>query len=319
MVVLAVRFFKQVVKLEVLRFSSVSKRFGDREVLKDISLNLQEGECIALLGPNGAGKSTIIQLALGLMSPTNGQIQLLSASSHLDAHEARYLVGVVPQYDSLDPDFTVEENLRVFGTYFGVPKPQLLERTEELLEFAALNSRRTESVSVLSGGMRRRLTLARALINKPKLLFLDEPTTALDPQAKHLMWERLIQLKRAGLSLFLTTHYMDEAQRLADRVIVIDRGVIVAQGSPVELIDQFVRGPVLEIWGMQAQHWVARLLDSDSPPMQRGETFYLFGDTARRFLDRLTALKPEGVEYLFRPSNLEDVFFHLTGRDLRDD
>lgn len=305
--------------MDVLSFTSVSKRFGDREVLKDISLRLQEGECIALLGPNGAGKSTIIQLALGLMTPSSGEVHLLTSRDQSDAHLARYEVGVVPQYDALDPDFTVEENLRVFGTYFGVGKPQLAERTEELLDFAALKSRRAEGVSVLSGGMRRRLTLARALINKPRLLFLDEPTTALDPQAKHLMWERLIQLKRAGLSLFLTTHYMDEAQRLADRVIVIDRGVIVAQGSPVELIEQFVKGPVLEVWGMKAQHWVTRLVAAEEAPMQRGETFYLFGDLARHFLDRLNALKPDGIEYLFRPSNLEDVFFHLTGRDLRDD
>lgn len=301
----------------VLTFEHVFKSYGTRQVLKDVSMALREGECLALLGPNGAGKSTIIQLALGLTCADSGDIALLGCDSTQTAHLARQSVGVVPQYDGLDPDFTVRENLLVFGAYFNIPIGELQQRTDELLQFAALTGRANDSVNSLSGGMRRRLALARSLINKPKLLFLDEPTTALDPQAKHLLWERLAQLKRQGLSLFLTTHYMDEAQRLADRVLVLDQGSVVAFGTPSELIAQYVAGPVLEIWGQDAAIWVEKLTGT-STVVQRGEVYFSVGDCARRLLEQLTSVRPRGVEYLFRPSNLEDVFFHLTGRDLRD-
>jgi lipooligosaccharide transport system ATP-binding protein len=301
----------------VLTFEHVFKKYGDRQVLNDISLFLREGECLALLGPNGAGKSTIIQLALGLAEVSSGAISLLDSRSIHTSHLARADVGVVPQYDGLDPDFTVRENLIVFGSYFDNQNLELEKRADALLQFSALFARSSDSVASLSGGMRRRLALARALINNPKVLFLDEPTTALDPQAKHLLWERLVQLKRQGLSLFLTTHYMDEAQRLADRVVVIDQGKMVAAGSPAELIERHVAGPVLEVWGIAAPVWMSKLVEH-SLVVQRGETYFASGDQARRLLEQLSSVRPKDVEYLFRPSNLEDVFFHLTGRDLRD-
>lgn len=304
----------------VLNLRGVGKFFRDREVLRSLDLYLEQGECLALLGPNGAGKTTTIQIALGLASASCGEVTVLNHSMPAESHLARQQIGVVPQYDALDPDFTVVENLIVFGGYFGIPKNLLEERARQLVEFASLSSRANDAVTSLSGGMRRRLTLARALVNKPQLLFLDEPTTALDPQAKHLIWERLTQLKRQGISIFLTTHFMDEAQRLADRVAVLDGGNIIATGTPADLIQEHVGSTVLEVWGSQAQLWIEKLEPADDAiSEQRGETFYLQGEVAKRMLDRLNAIKPEGVEFLFRPGNLEDVFFRLTGRDLRDD
>lgn len=304
----------------VLNLVGVAKSFGDRKVLNDLDLYLEQGECLALLGPNGAGKSTTIQIALGLASATEGHVSVLGHEMPAQSHLARQQIGVVPQYDALDPDFTVFENLIVFGGYFGIPKATLTERARQLVDFASLNSRAQDAVTSLSGGMRRRLTLARALVNKPQLLFLDEPTTALDPQAKHLIWERLMQLKRQGISIFLTTHFMDEAQRLADRVAVLDGGRIIATGTPADLIQQYVGSTVLEVWGASAQTWIEKLEPGDGVVTeQRGETFYLQGEVAKRMLDRLNAIKPEGVEFLYRPGNLEDVFFRLTRRDLRDD
>lgn len=304
----------------VLSFKGVAKVFGEREVLRNLNLDLSQGECLALLGPNGAGKSTAIQIALGLAQANRGYVTVLGYDMPDESHLARREIGVVPQYDALDPDFSVLENLVVFGGYFGISKADLIDRALQLVEFASLKNRVHDPVNSLSGGMRRRLTLARALVNGPRLLFLDEPTTALDPQAKHLIWERLSQLKRQGISIFLTTHFMDEAQRLADRVAVLDGGQVIAQGSPEELIQKYVGSTILEVWGEGAQTWIQKLEPGDNVIReQRGSTYYLQGDTAKRMLDRLSAIRPEHVEFLFRPGNLEDVFFRLTGRDLRDD
>lgn len=304
----------------ILELRGVSKSFRGRRVLDGLDLHLYKGECIALLGPNGAGKSTAIKLALGLTQPDSGCIEVTGQEMPLNGHIARQSIGVVPQYDALDPDFTVFENLVVFGRYFKIPKHELHERSEALLTFAALQSRRNDSVNALSGGMKRRLVLARALINNPKLLFLDEPTTALDPQAKHLIWDRLMQLKRNGMSLFLTTHFMDEAQRLADRVAVLDRGNIIAFGTPAQLIEKYVGQFVLEVWGEHAAQLLARVEPQEVQRVeQRGETFFFKDELAMRLLDKLKALRTAGVEYLYRPGNLEDVFFCLTGKDLRDE
>lgn len=304
----------------VLVLKDVQKYFGSRVVLRGLNLELMPGECLALLGPNGAGKSTTIQIALGLARCSVGDVSALGFKMPDEAHLARKLIGVVPQYDALDPDFTVHENLMVFGGYFGLPKSELTERANQLIEFASLTSRSEDSVNSLSGGMRRRLALARSLINSPHLLFLDEPTTALDPQAKHLIWERLAQLKKQGISIFLTTHFMDEAQRLADRVAVLDGGGIIALGTPRQLIQEYVGDSVLEVWGEKAEEWLSKLeADSLSLVERRGETFYMVGDLAERMLGRLRQIRPDLVEYMFRPGNLEDVFFKLTGRDLRDD
>ncbi|MDH4396584.1 MAG: ATP-binding cassette domain-containing protein [Limnobacter sp.] len=341
---------EQVEQPLVLSLVGVKKEFAGRSVLGGIDLELREGECLALLGPNGAGKSTTIRIALGLSPADEGRISVLGFNMPDQGHLARAMIGVVPQYDALDPDFTVLENLLVFGGFFQIDSKTLKERSSELVEFAALGQRSNHSVGQLSGGMKRRLSLARALINKPKLIFLDEPTTALDPQAKHLIWERLLQLKRQGISLFLTTHFMDEAQRLADRVAVLDQGRIIEQGTPKELIEKHVGKMVLEVWGRQAAEWLSTSLDALAANRhssqehkvgsaggltesvrakaaangiqgveRRGESFFLQGDQAEFAFTDLKAQAPAEVEYLYRPGNLEDVFFRLTGRDLRDD
>lgn len=331
----------------VLNLQGVKKNFAGRQVLAGIDLTLREGECLALLGPNGAGKSTTIRIALGLSQADAGQIEVLGCEMPEKGQSARAMIGVVPQYDALDPDFTVLENLLVFGGFFHIDSSTLKQRSKELIEFAALGQRSSSSVGQLSGGMKRRLSLARALINQPKLMFLDEPTTALDPQAKHLIWERLLQLKRQGISLFLTTHFMDEAQRLADQVAVLDQGRIIEQGSPKQLIEKHVGKMVLEVWGREASSWLeasgrfsdtqtgnedlqvevgtSGSVDSSGPSGEirgverRGESYFLQGHRAETAFAELKRMAPVDVEYLYRPGNLEDVFFRLTGRDLRDD
>lgn len=304
----------------VLNLSGVRKTYGGRTVLNGLDFSLSAGECVALLGPNGAGKSTTIALALGLAEADVGTVSLLGQGLPLKGHVARQEVGVVPQYDALDPDFTVFENLIVFGRYFGLHGSRLRERAEALLSFAQLVNRRNDSVSTLSGGMRRRLMLARALINQPKVLFLDEPTTGLDPQAKHVIWDRLVDLKRQGMAMFLTTHYMDEAQRLADRVAVLDHGNIVACDKPLTLIRNVVGHAVLELWGTGAARCVSQIVGAHEAPIeQRGETFYFRNEKADEMLEVLKHSSQFDVDYIYRPGNLEDVFFSLTGRALRDD
>jgi lipooligosaccharide transport system ATP-binding protein len=304
----------------VLNLCDVRKTYGGRAVLTGLNFSLGAGECVALLGPNGAGKSTTIALALGLAQADSGVVELLGKTLPGGGHIARQEVGVVPQYDALDPDFTVFENLMVFGRYFGLHGDKLRERAELLLSFAQLVNRRNDSVSTLSGGMRRRLMLARALINQPKVLFLDEPTTGLDPQAKHVIWDRLVDLKRQGMAMFLTTHYMDEAQRLADRVAVLDHGDIVACDKPLTLIRNVVGHAVLELWGTGAARFVSQLVSSKGEPVeQRGETFYFRNEEADEMLEALKCSPQSDVDYIYRPGNLEDVFFSLTGRALRDD
>lgn len=303
----------------VLELRQVRKTFGSRTVLSSLDFSIKRGECVALLGPNGAGKSTTIALSLGLAQANSGDVKLLGYCLPIDGHVARRYVGVVPQYDALDPDFTVFENLVVFGRYFGVQAHTLRRRAETLLQFAQLETRRHDSVNSLSGGMRRRLMLARSLINEPAMLFLDEPTTGLDPQAKHVIWDRLVELKRQGLSLFLTTHYMDEAQRLADRVAVLDHGAIVACDTPARLIREVVGYAVLEVWGSQVDEWMRHL---DEPVRRsaelRGETRYFKNGMADTVLAQLKHGTFTDLDYIYRPGNLEDVFFSLTGRALRD-
>jgi lipooligosaccharide transport system ATP-binding protein len=304
----------------VLNLNGVRKTYGGREVLAGLNFSLSTGECVALLGPNGAGKSTTIALSLGLTQADSGAVELLGKKLPGAAHFARQDVGVVPQYDALDPDFTVFENLVVFGRYFGLHGAKLRERAELLLSFAQLVNRRNDSVATLSGGMRRRLMLARALINKPKVLFLDEPTTGLDPQAKHVIWDRLVDLKREGMAMFLTTHYMDEAQRLADRVAVLDYGDIVACEKPLTLIRDVVGHAVLELWGAGAARCASQFESSwDETVERRGEIFYFRNEKADEMLEVLKRSPQSDVDYIYRPGNLEDVFFSLTGRALRDD
>jgi len=219
--------------LEVI---DLHKRYGDREVVAGISFALQKGECFGLLGPNGAGKTTTLRCCLGLTAPDGGSISMVGEPVPLRAREARIRVGVVPQFDNLDPDFSAAENLLVFGRYFGIDDATIRARIPRLLDFAGLGSKAGAAIRTLSGGMKRRLTLARALINDPDLLLLDEPTTGLDPQARHLIWERLQGLLAQGKTILLTTHFMEEAERLCGRLAIMDEGRIIAEGSPQALI-----------------------------------------------------------------------------------
>ena len=296
---------------------ALHKSYGNHEVIAGIDLELEPGECFGLLGPNGAGKTTTLRLCLGLTDPDSGTISMFGMPVPRAAREARTRVGVVSQIDNLDPDFTVRENLLVYGRYFGMSDARIEERIPALLEFAGLESRAGDNIKTLSGGMKRRLTLARALINDPDLIFLDEPTTGLDPQARHLIWERLRQLLAQGKTIFLTTHFMDEAERLCHRVAVIDRGRMIAGGSPRELIAAHIEPQVVEVFGDGVQAWANAHGASLSERCEKtGETVFCYARDVEPLMRDLER-RPE-LRYLRRPANLEDVFLRLTGRDLRE-
>jgi len=293
------------------------KTYGGKEVVCGVDLTLQPGECFGLLGPNGAGKTTTLRLCLGLTGPDGGSIRVLGHEVPREGREARARIGVVPQFDNLDPDFTIRENLRVFGRYFDIPDATLRERIPALLEFAGLSSRADTRIQTLSGGMKRRLTLARALINDPELLFLDEPTTGLDPQARHVIWERLRNLLKQGKTLLLTTHFMEEAERLCSRIAIMDHGKIITGGDPHALIAEHVEPHVVEVYGEGAPDWAETFGRRIAERCEAtGETIFCY----TRNPAPLTAdLDGRGdLRYLHRRANIEDVFLKLTGRDLRD-
>ncbi|HUW36034.1 MAG TPA: ATP-binding cassette domain-containing protein [Rhodocyclaceae bacterium] len=305
--------------LAPLAVSGLRKSYGGREVVAGVDFELARGECYGLLGPNGAGKTTILRLCLGLTAPDAGAIRLVGEPVPARARQARMKVGVVPQFDNLDPDFTVAENLLVFGRYFGIADGETRRRIPELLDFAGLSGKEQARLATLSGGMKRRLTLARALVNDPDLLLLDEPTTGLDPQARHLIWERLKQLLANGKTILLTSHFMDEAERLCHRLAIIDAGRIVAEGPPRDLIAREIEPQVVEVYGEDAPGWAA---DEGGNYARRLE---LSGETAFCYVeeDEVPALLAHlatrpGLRTLHRPANLEDVFLKLTGRELRD-
>jgi lipooligosaccharide transport system ATP-binding protein len=300
----------------MLTLESVHKSYGANHVVRGIDLQLRAGECYGLLGPNGAGKTTTLRLALGLTEPDSGRIELLGEPIPQRAREARLKLGVVPQLDNLDPDFTVRENLLVYGRYFGLRDRDIAARIPQLLEFAGLEARSDARIQALSGGMKRRLTLARALVNDPDLLFLDEPTTGLDPQARHLIWDRLKRLVSQGKTLLLTTHFMDEAERLCDRLSVMDRGRIISTGSPPELIERLIEPEVVEVYGDNAAGWASAHAQLCERAEQTGETLFCYTRDGKRVLETLHGRTD--VRYLHRRANLEDVFLKLTGRDLRD-
>ena len=290
------------------------KSYGELEVVSGVDLAVAPGECFGLLGPNGAGKTTTLKLCLGLIEPDAGAIELLGEPVPRRAREARRHVGVVPQFDNLDPDFTVEENLLVYGRYFGIAKDQVQKRIPALLDFAGLTGRGDSKIMTLSGGMKRRLTLARALVNEPQLVFMDEPTTGLDPQARHLIWERLRRLTQEGKTLVLTTHFMEEAERLCHRLAIMDRGHIIAQGSPRALIAEHIEPQVVEVHGQGYEEWMEQA-KTLAPRVERvGDTVYCYGEDVEPLLKSISG----ELSYLHRPASLEDVFLKLTGRDLRD-
>jgi lipooligosaccharide transport system ATP-binding protein len=303
----------------------LSKRYGDNTVVNQLSFSIAPGECLGVIGPNGAGKTTTIRMCLGLSSPDTGRISYFpngNAASRLnmpqDALAIKERLGVVSQFDSLDPDFSCAENLLVFGRYFGLKDAVIKARIPKLLEFAALTHKADAKLSELSGGMKRRLSLARALVNDPQLLLLDEPTTGLDPQARHLMWERLQRLVQQGKSILLTTHFMDEAERLCNRLLVLDHGKKMTEGTPRQLISENLEPDVVEVYGAGA------LALADSPLKAlaarteiSGETVFFYTQDSKRLLAAL-ADYPQ-LRTLHRPANLEDLFLKLTGRQIRED
>jgi lipooligosaccharide transport system ATP-binding protein len=302
----------------VLDVRDLRKVYAGTTVVDGFSFSIPRGQCYALLGPNGAGKTTTLRCCLGLVDPDGGQIRLLGQPVPQQAREARVRVGVVPQLDNLDPDFTVAENLLVYGRYFGLADAAIRARIPALLDFASLAHKKDAAIGELSGGMKRRLTLARALVNDPEFVFMDEPTTGLDPQARHLIWERLKQLLARGKTILLTTHFMDEAERLAHRLAVIDHGIKIAEGAPRELIRAHIEAHVVEVYGDGARQWadgVDRALVSRLEIS--GETAFCYAVDPAPILRDLDG-RP-GLRYLHRPANLEDLFLKLTGREMRDE
>ena len=294
------------------------KRYGSSTVVDDLSFDIAPGECLGVIGPNGAGKTTTIRMCLGLTAPDAGSITAFDMPMPKEALAIKALMGVVNQNDTLDPDFSCAENLLVYGRYFGMKTADIKARIPRLLEFASLTSKASSKPGELSGGMKRRLSLARALVNDPKLLLLDEPTTGLDPQARHLMWERLQMLLQQGKSILLTTHFMDEAERLCSRLLVLDHGKKIAEGKPRDLIAQHLEPDVVEVYGAGA------LALQDSPLAKlaarveiSGETLFFYTQDAKPLLEALQAY-PQ-LRTLHRPANLEDLFLKLTGRQIRED
>ena len=296
----------------------LTKRYGDSTVVDGLSFRIAPGECLGVIGPNGAGKTTTIRMCLGLTVPDSGEIHALGLHMPRDALAIKARLGVVSQFDSLDPDFSCAENLQVYGRYFGLPEAVIRERIPRLLEFAALSHKAQARPVELSGGMRRRLSLARALVNDPELLLLDEPTTGLDPQARHLMWERLQVLLQQGKSILLTTHFMDEAERLCTRLLVLDHGRKIAEGRPRDLIAEHLEPDVVEAYGVGALALAAAPLKALAARTEvSGETVFFYTHDARPLLEAL-AQHPR-LRVLHRPANLEDLFLKLTGRQIREE
>jgi lipooligosaccharide transport system ATP-binding protein len=304
----------------LLNVENLVKRYGENTVVDDLSFHISPGECLGVIGPNGAGKTTTLRMCLGLTTPDAGRISYFENLARPEAAMAiKARLGVVAQMDTLDPDFTAEENLLVYGRYFGMKDRDIKARIAPLLEFGALTSKAKAKPGELSGGMKRRLSLARALINHPQMLMLDEPTTGLDPQARHLMWERLQMLMQEGKSILLTTHFMDEAERLCDRLLVIDHGKKIAEGKPRDLIAAHLEPDVVELYG----HGALTLAAPDSSLRQyaarvevSGETVFFYTAHAQPLLMALHAWP--NIRSLHRPANLEDLFLKLTGRQIRE-
>jgi len=307
----------------IFSIQGLTKKYGDATVVDNLSFDIQPGECLGVIGPNGAGKTTTIRMCLGLTAPDAGSVTFYQPGQSTlqmprDALAIKDKLGIVSQFDSLDPDFSCAENLLVFGRYFGLKDAVIKERIPMLLEFAALTSKANAKLSELSGGMKRRLSLARALVNDPQLLLLDEPTTGLDPQARHLMWERLQRLVQQGKSILLTTHFMDEAERLCNRLLVLDHGKKMLEGRPRQMIADNLEPDVVEVYGTGALALADAPLKALAARVEvSGETVFFYTQDAKRLLEAL-ADYPQ-LRTLHRPANLEDLFLKLTGRQIRED
>ena len=304
----------------VITAENLTKRYGEVTAVDGISFRVTAGEAFGLLGPNGAGKSTTMKMIGAVSQRSSGSLSILGLDPDLNGPEVRAHLGVVPQQDNLDEELKVRDNLLVYGRYFGLPMSYLKPKADELLEFAQLTDKAKSKVDALSGGMKRRLTIARSLINEPRILLLDEPTTGLDPQARHILWDRLFRLKEQGVTLILTTHSMDEAEQLCDRLIVVDKGKIMAEGSPASLIREYSPREVLELrFGSERNATVGAELNGIG---ERVETLpdrvLIYAHDVEAALEQVTARGLRPVTSLVRRSSLEDVFLRLTGRSLVD-
>jgi len=305
----------------MIRARGLVKRFGEFTAVDGIDFDLCRGEAFGFLGPNGAGKSSTMRMIGCVSPPSGGELSILGLDPVADGAVIRARLGVVPQEDTLDLELTVRESLLVYGGYFGLSRETIRERTAHLLDFVQLSDRAEDQVEPLSGGMKRRLTIARSLINEPEILLLDEPTTGLDPQARHAVWDRLFRLKQQGVTLILTTHYMDEAEQLCARLVVMDRGKIAAEGSPRELIERYSTPEVLELRFEPDRHQVAADKLASVPAERRevlADRILLYVTDGDATLAAVRSLGLEPLTSLVRRSTMEDVFLRLTGRRLED-
>lgn len=298
----------------------LTKVYGDFKAVDGIDFTVRRGESFGLLGPNGAGKSTTMKMIASTSQRSGGDLMILGKDPNKHGPEIRAHLGVVPQQDNLDRELKVWENLMIYGRYFGLSRKFLKGKIEELLEFAQLGEKRNNKTEELSGGMKRRLTIARGLVNEPEILMLDEPTTGLDPQARHILWDRLFRLKELGVTLVITTHYMDEAEQLCDRLMVMDKGKIMAEGSPAELIKKYSSKEVLEVrFGSENNVAVAKKLEGIGERLEiLPDRILVYAENGEKALEQIVKKGLHPVTSLVRRSSLEDVFLRLTGRTLVD-
>ena len=304
--------------MELIVAKNLSKKFGDFVAVNGIDFTVNKGESFGFLGPNGAGKSSTMRIIAATSQRSGGEIRILDKDPEKFGPQIRAHLGVVPQQDNLDEQLTCAENLYIYGRYFGLSRSFLKTKVLELLEFAQLTEKQHTKVIALSGGMKRRLTIARALVNEPDILMLDEPTTGLDPQARHILWDRLFRLKEQGVTLLITTHYMDEAEQLCDRLIVMDKGKIMAEGKPSDLIKQYSSKEVLEVrFGSERNREMVEKLKTFCERLEAlPDRILLYTQSGEKLLEQITAAGIEANTSLVRRSSLEDVFLRLTGRSL---
>ena len=304
--------------MELIVAKNLTKKFGDFVAVNGIDFTVNKGESFGFLGPNGAGKSSTMRIIAATSQRSGGEIKILDKDPEKFGPQIRAHLGVVPQQDNLDEQLTCAENLYIYGRYFGLSRSFLKTKVLELLEFAQLTEKQHTKVIALSGGMKRRLTIARALVNEPDILMLDEPTTGLDPQARHILWDRLFRLKERGVTLLITTHYMDEAEQLCDRLIVMDKGKIMAEGKPSELIKKYSSKEVLEVrFGSERNREMVEKLKTFCERLEAlPDRILLYTQSGEKLLEQITASGIEANTSLVRRSSLEDVFLRLTGRSL---
>src|SRR3954462_11915922 len=307
-------------QLPLVHARGLIKRFGELVAVDGVDFDVQRGEAFGFLGPNGAGKTSTMRMIGCVSPPSGGTLRILGLDPVAEGADIRARLGVVPQQDTLDMELTVRENIVIYGRYFGLPRAELGKRADELLEFVQLNERANDKVEPLSGGLKRRLTIARSLVNDPEVLLLDEPTTGLDPQARHTVWDRLFRLKQRGVTLVLTTHYMDEAEQLCDRLVVMDKGRIAAEGSPLELIRQYSTREVVELrFRTEPPSDLATRIDGLARRIEAlPDRMLLYTDDGDATADRVHELGLHPQSVLVRRSTLEDVFLRLPGRTLVD-